>query len=55
MNFEDGTRTVCGVHYIVEVVYCKTAVVASLAGNTAKSVLAFAPWFVSTFSRKKTP
>jgi hypothetical protein len=42
------------VHYVVKVVHGKTAVVAGFASDAAKSIIAFTPGFVSSFSGKET-
>lgn len=45
--------TVCGVHDIVEVIYCETAVLACVTGNATESIIAITSGFVSAFSGEK--
>lgn len=43
-------RTVCCVHYVVEVVHCDAAVFPCFAGDAAESVFAVAAGFLSASS-----
>lgn len=49
-----GGRTVCCVHYVVEVVDCYTAIFPCFAGYATEPVFAFAAGFVSAFSGEET-
>lgn len=42
--------TVCCVHYVVEIVYCETAILTWFSCNAAESVFAFVAWLFSALS-----